>query len=451
MRSTIHHIIWILHFMINLCASAQNPIFTHIFSADPSAHAFNGRIYVYPSHDIRAPEGKGLRTDWFCMEDYHVFSSDNLVNWTDHGVIVSQYQVPWVDTTAFSMWAPDCVERNGKYYFYFPSISKEKDSITGRKMFRIGVAVSDKPEGPFIPQPQPIQGIVGIDPCVFIDKDGQAYIYWSLGNIYVAKLKENMLELDSKPQVIENLPQKGLKEGPWVFERNGIYYLTFPHVENKTERLEYAMGAHPMGPFRMTGVIMDESPINCWTNHHSVVEYNGQWYLFYHQNYLSPQFDKNRSVCVDSLFFNPDGTIHKVIPTLRGVGITIASQKIEIDRYSKKCEKGISVTLKDTLNPFEGWKTVFHEEGSWIQYNKVDFRQGKYKKAVLLVRSQNGGVLEIRTGNLSGNVISRVVIPSKQEWQIVNSKITGVKPELLDIIAICTKNPEIEIDWIKFE
>lgn len=130
---------------------------------------------------------------------------------------------------------------------------------------------------------------------MFIDKDGQAYLYWSMGNIFVAKLKDNMLELDSEPLAIPNLPEKGLKEGPFVFQRKGIYYLTFPHVENKIERLEYAIGDNPMGPFKMTGVVMDESPMNCWTNHQSMVEFNSQWYLFYHQDAYSPKFDKNRS------------------------------------------------------------------------------------------------------------------------------------------------------------
>lgn len=149
----------------------------------------------------------------------------------------------------------------------------------------------------------------------------------------MAKLKENMLELASEPQVFEGLPETGLKEGPYLFERNGIYYMTYPHVQNKTERLEYAVGDNPMGPLKFTGTIMDESPTGCWTNHQSFIEFNNQWYLLYHHNDLSPQFDKNRSIRIDSLFFNKDGTIQKVTPTLRGVGLTSASQKIELEQY----------------------------------------------------------------------------------------------------------------------
>ena len=174
------------------------------------------------------------------------------------GVIVSQNKVPWVDSTSYSMWAPDCIMRNSKYYFYFPAQAKEREI---RRSMAIGVAISDKPYGPFKPETKPIEGVAGIDPNVFIDKNGQAYLYYALGNILVAKLKENMIELGSEPHVIEGLPHQGLKEGPFLFERNGIYYLIYPHVQNKTERLEYAISDNPMGPFKITGVIMMKLPI----------------------------------------------------------------------------------------------------------------------------------------------------------------------------------------------
>ena len=205
---------------------AQNPIIRDQFTADPSARVFGDSVYLYPSHDILAKEGRG-RVGWFCMEDYHVFSSSNLTDWIDHGVIVSQDKVNWVNPTSYSMWAPDCVYKNGKYYFYFPALAN--DTIFG-KGFLIGVAISDNPYGPFIPESLPIKNIHGIDPCPFIDKDGQAYLYWAGRGMSVAKLKENMLELASEPQVIQGLPDKRLKEGPYMFARNGIYYLSYPYV-----------------------------------------------------------------------------------------------------------------------------------------------------------------------------------------------------------------------------
>jgi hypothetical protein len=429
--------------------SAQNPIVRNQFTADPTARVLNGKIYVFPSHDIPTPEGKGLRKDWFCMADYHVFSSDNLTDWTDHGVIVSQNKVPWADSASYSMWAPDCVERNGKYYFYFPANKKVADA-NGRKGFGIGVAVADQPEGPYIPQAEPIKGVNGIDPNVLIDKDGQAYLYWSMGNLFVARLKENMLELDSEPLAIPNLPQKGLKEGPYVFERNGFYYLTFPHVENKVERLEYAIGDNPMGPFKMTGVIMDESPVNCWTNHQSVVQYNNQWYLFYHHNDYSPKFDKNRSIRVDSLFFNADGTIRKVIPTLRGVGVTKATQEIQIDRFSSKSEKGSSIAFLDSLNTFDGWKTILSKE-AWIQYNTVHFGKETLKRIQVKARSENGSILQIRLDKADGPVIAEIKIPKGKSWNTLEAKVskqtTGIHHL---VVALKDENP-VEIDWVKFE
>ncbi len=428
---------------------AQNPIVRDQFTADPTARIFNGKVYLFPSHDIVAPEGINLRPNWFCMEDYHVFSSGNLTDWTDHGVIVTQNNVPWVDSTSYSMWAPDCVERNGKYYFYFPANKKPEDK-NQRRSFGIGVATADNPEGPYVPQPHSIEGINGIDPNVFIDKDGQAYIYWSLGNLYVAKLKENMLELDSEPQIIANLPEKGLKEGPFLFEQNGIYYLTFPHVENKIERLEYAIGDNPMGPFKMTGVIMDESPMNCWTNHHSLIEYNDQWYLFYHQNAYSPEFDKNRSVCIDSMFFNADGTIQKVVPTLRGVGLTKATGKIQIDRYSAKSEKGISEAFNDTLNTFAGWNAMFNGESSWIQYNSVEVNK-KLKSVQVRARSNTGGKLEIHLAKADGPLVSEINIPGNKDWNIVESDISKIKKGIYNLVVVQKGNKPVELDWIQFK
>ena len=446
MRNTgiIQIIVFNLLLIITDITMAQNPFIQDQFTADPSARVFEGRVYVYPSHDILATEGRG-RVGWFCMEDYHVFSSANLSEWTDHGVIVSQNSVPWVDSTGYSMWAPDCIAKNGKYYFYFPARPKD-----GR-FFAIGVAVADKPYGPFIPQPEPIENVRGIDPNPFIDKDGQAYLYWSARNIYVAKLKDNMLELASEPLVIENLPDKGLKEGPYMFERSGIYYLTYPHVENKTERLEYATGNNPMGPFKVTGVIMDESPSGCWTNHQSIIAFNNQWYLFYHNNDLSPKFDKNRSIRIDSLFFNEDGTIKKVIPTLRGVGLTEASKKIQLDRYSRISNEGASIAFLDTLNTFEGWKTILDTANAWIQYNSIDFGDRKFKSIEIRILSTTGCTLQIRFNKKDGPLLAQVNIPKSDDWHIVNSPILKYQSGVHNLIVLLKENKNVEIDWMRFK
>ncbi len=425
---------------------AQNPLIRDQFTADPSARVFGDKVYIYPSHDILANAQRG-RVGWFCMEDYHVFSSSNLTDWEDHGVIVSQNKVPWVKADSYSMWAPDCIERNGKYYFYFPSTSKDSTIAKG---FTIGVAVADQPTGPFVPQEKPIAGVKGIDPNVFIDKDGQAYLYWSQGNIYGAKLKDNMLELASEPVILKDLPSKGLKEGPYMFEREGRYYLTYPHVENKTERLEYAMGDHPLGPFTFTGVIMDESAA-CWTNHHSILNFKKQWYLFYHFNDYSPAFDKARSIRADSLFFNLDGTIRKVTPTLRGVGITKASDKIQIDRYSLTSENGVGV---DFLNPddvFDGWKIQLSDKNSWVRYNTVDFKNKKPKAAIIRGKSGKGGIVSIRINNSEGKVLTSVKIAPGTSWSEFHAPLKSFASGVQNLVVILDSGEQVELDWVSFQ
>lgn len=435
--------------MVFVCKSlfAQNPFITGQYTADPSARVFGDSVYVYPSHDIPVVPSKG-RPGWFCMEDYHVFSSGNLREWTDHGVIVTQNKVPWVKPDSYNMWAPDCIFRNGKYYFYFPATPSD---TSGGKGFAIGVAVADKPTGPFVPQPSPIKNVRGIDPNVFIDNDGQAYLYWSQGHIFGAKLKDNMLELASEPFILRNLPEKGLKEGPYLFEREGSYYLTYPHVENKIERLEYAVGDNPLGPFKKTGVIMDESPTGCWTNHHSIIKFRNQWYLFYHHNDYSPKFDKNRSVRLDSLFFNEDGTIRKVIPTLRGVGLTPALQKIQIDRYSKVSDKGISIAFIDTADHFKGWKTRFSSANAWLQYNRVDFGSKAPGSVSVLASSKTSGILEIRLNSSSGPVIAEVKVPVTVSWKVVNAKLSKRYTGQKDLFVVMKGEGDVEVDWLCFE
>lgn len=432
--------------MLGVHCFGQNPIIRNVFSADPTARVFGDSVYLYPSHDILATPGHG-KVGWFCMEDYHVYASANLTDWEDKGLVVSQYNVPWADTTAYSMWAPDCIYRDGKYYFYFPT--KAKDSIYGRG-FSIGVAISDKPYGPFKPMETPIIGVHGIDPNVFIDTDGQAYLYWAEGEIYVAKLKHNMVELASPPQVIANLPNKGLKEGPYLFKRNETYYLTYPHVANKTERLEYAISKNPLGPFKVSGVIMEASK-HCWTNHQSFINDKGQWYLFYHSNDYSPDFDKARSVRVDSLFFNKDGSIREVIPTLRGVGITDGKKQIQIDRYSAMSEQGASISFLDTADRFKGWKVTLTGAKAWVQYNAVELGKTKLKTMSARVKSADGGLFQVHLNGINGPVVAEIRIPVTKQWKTVATIVAHFVPGVHNIVVTSSGKAVCELDWLQFK
>ncbi|MGM9719136.1 MAG: glycosyl hydrolase family 8 [Prevotella sp.] len=431
----------------SVAVGAQNPIIRDQYTADPTARVFNGRMYLYPSHDIVSPVEPEKK--WFSMEDYHVFSSDNLTDWTDHGVIVTQNKVPWVQRDSYAMWAPDCVEKDGRYYFYFPAAPRGKE----RKGFGVGVAVAQHPEGPFMPMWRPIEGLHGIDPCVLIDpKDGKAYIYWAGMGMWMARLKDNMMELDSEPQQVQKLPE-GFKEGPFVFSHGGKYYYTFPWVRDSTETLAYAMGDSPMGPFEFKGVIMDESPVACWTNHHSIVEYCGQWYLFYHHNDYSPNFDKLRSARCDRLYFNADGTIQKVTPTLRGVGVSQARSRLQIDRYSR-IAGGADIAFLDTTNYFLGWKTVFPKRGAAVEYDDVDFGTEAVKEAVVRVNTTRPATIRLSAqlaGATTQSWTSDLKIPATRGWQVVRLKLKKAPMGINNIKTELIKGTNVEIDYIGFD
>ena len=436
-----------------LMAEAQNPIIRDQFAADPTARVFNNKVYLYPSHDIMPPAGQ--RQDWFCMADYHVFSSENLTDWTDHGVIVTQEQVPWGKPDGYSMWAPDCVEKDGKYYFYFPNAPRE-----GRG-FAIGVATADRPEGPFVCEAEPIKGVMGIDPCVLTDDNGQAFIYWSGMGLRGARLKDNMKETEGAPLLMEGLPD-GFKEGPFVFKRGPWYYLTFPWVrkDGGTEALAYAMSKNPLGPWDFKGIFMAEHANGCWTNHHSFVEYRGQWYLFYHTNFFSPGDDKRRSPCIERVTFNADGTIQEVKQTMRGVGINQATEKIETDRYSSASE-GVTIAYANTAVTTRGGCANLPGQGSWLRYDGVDFSSIYDGYLVVSAKADANTEFCIREKSPKGKIIAKVAMTVKSEqgpfrrdqsgqWLTLTAPLDYTPKGVSDLVITCEGAP-VSIDWLQFK
>jgi hypothetical protein len=312
----------------------NQPLITEIYTADPSAHVFNGKIYIYTSHDYEAGIPQDDKGSHFAMKDYHFFSMDSIGGKvTDHGVALDIKDIPWAGR---QLWAPDAAYANGKYYLYFPV--KDKQDI-----FRIGVATSSSPVGPFKAEPKPIEGSYSIDPSVFKDDNGSYYLYfggiwggqlqrWKTGKYdstvapepsgdtlaltgKVARLNKNMLQFDEKPRdvVIVDKDGKPIKasdhdkrffEASWMHKYNGKYY--FSYSTGDTHFINYAIGNSPYGPFTYQGIVLN--PVNGWTNHHSIVEVNGKWYLFYHDVQLSGQTHL-RNVKVTELYHNPDGTI----------------------------------------------------------------------------------------------------------------------------------------------
>jgi hypothetical protein len=319
------------------------------------------------------------------------------------------------------------------------------------------VAVADNPEGPFICEPEPIKGIFGIDPCVLQASDGNAYIFW--GNGRCAKLKDNMKELsEDNPRetvrwgdrefemigvnCLEGLPSRQA-EGPFAFEYNGYYYLTYPYVRENTEVLGYAMSRNPMGPYEYKGLIMEEHSNGCWTNRHSIVNFKGQWYLFYHHNDYSPDFDKNRSARIDKVFFNEDGTIQEVTPTLRGVGPVMAGSEVQTDRYSSI--EGASIAYLDPADCFKGWKTVFSQSGDKVCFNELDFGRKSPKRVIFRVRSFDGGRVALTAGETA-----EFDIPATDEWKEISFPLPFKAVGMKDLQVELMSGGIVELDWITF-
>lgn len=315
----------------------NEPLITTIYTADPSAHVFNGKIYIYPSHDIESNTAQDDEGGHFDMKDYHVLSLDAIGGKiTDHGVALDIKDVPWAGR---QMWAPDAAFKNGTYYFYFPA--KDKQDI-----FRIGVATSKSPTGPFKAEPNFIEGSYSIDPAVFTDNDGKSYMYfggiwggqlqrWATGTFdkngsktdlkkddqpaigpRVALMSKDMLHFDGAVKEISILDPNGKPilgkdhdrrffEAPWIHKYQGKYYLSYSTGD--THFICYATSNNPLGPFTYQGVVL--KPVVGWTNHHSIVEIKGKWYLFYHDSVLSGGQTHLRSIKVMELKHDKDGKI----------------------------------------------------------------------------------------------------------------------------------------------
>ena len=307
-----------------------------IYIADPAVHVFNGKLYIYPSHD----EDTGVPEDdlgsHFDMRDYHIFSMEDIdTEAVDEGVGLHIKDIPWAGR---QLWDSDAAHKDGKYYLYFPV--KDKNDI-----FRIGVAISDKPEGPFVPQPAPIIGSYSIDPCLFKEDDGTHYMYfggiwggqlqWYRNNkalqcgelpgdkeealcAKVVRMRDDMLEFAEEPKDLVILDENGKPllqgdndrrffEAAWMHKYKGKYYFTYSTGD--THKICYATGDNPYGPFTYQGVVLN--PVSGWTTHHSVVEFKGKWYLFFHDVEISG-VTPLRSIRYADLNHREDGSIETI-------------------------------------------------------------------------------------------------------------------------------------------
>ena len=205
-----------------------------------------------------------------------------------------------------------------------------------------------------------------------------------------------------------------------------------------------------MGPFKPAGVILDESESGCWTVHHSILDFKGQWYLFYHDRDLSPAFDKNRSIRADKLAFNDDGSIRKVTPTLRGVGLVDAKKEIQIDRYSAKSPDGVAISFLDDANPYAGWKISFSGAKSWVRFNEVDFGSGGQKSIAVRAKSAVKGALEIHLDSQDGPLLGRVKVGKGSDWLVASARAKKVPSGVHDLVVTQAGAEPVEVDWVSF-
>jgi arabinoxylan arabinofuranohydrolase len=419
-----------------------NPIITHIYTADPTARAFNGRVYVYASHDEDTQRG-------YEMIDYHVFSSDDMANWQDHGVALRAKDIPW----AKYFWAPTCVFRDGTYYLYFPNGDKS-----------IGVATSKTPYGPFkdalgkplidrtTPGGEDVSWI--FDPDVFIDDDGQAYLYYGGGrkgeNARIIKLKENMIETEGSAVKIA---APHFFEASFIHKRNGLYYFSYSTpAYHKRYSIDYMMSTNPVTGWEHKGTVLGNPPDNFGNNnHHSIMEFEGKWYMFYHNRRVAGRNGVQRSINVDRLYYNEDGTMQTVIPTRIGIEQlknVDAFARNEVETFQK--QKGIETEG----DPANGVWVTFQESGDWIRISKMDFGRGAGSFMIHAASETEGGAIEIRLDRENGPLVGTCSITNtggSQAWQTFSCDIVNAKG--VHDVYFCFKGgagPLYNLDWYRF-
>lgn len=407
---------------------AQNPIIQTAYTADPAPMVYNDRLYLYTSHD---EDG----STWFTMNDWKLYSTDDMVNWTEHPMPLSYKTFEWAGGDA---WAAQCIERDGKFYMYVPVTDRKGETA-------IGVAVADSPYGPFHdPLGKPlVQADWGnIDPTVFIDDDGQAYLYWGNPNCFYVRLDKDMIsfkgDIMKVPMTEEAFGKREgnseratlYEEGPWLYKRKGLYYLFFA-AGPIPEHLGYATAASPVGPWKNGGTLM---PVEggSFTNHPGVVDFKGNTYLFYHNGALPGGGGFTRSVCVQPLAFNADGTIPGVKMDNQGVRKSLSP----LNPYRKTEAETIawSEGVKSFQSPQVGVFITALRDGAFTKVREVDFgKQGASRFIARLGTTHNAEILmEVRLDDKDGQLLATVKVPrtgGSDRWRLVEAeirKVTGV-------------------------
>ena len=424
----------ILYSLLICCGgilSAQNPIIQTAYTADPAPMVFNDRLYVYTSHDEDD-------STWFTMNNWKLFSTNDMVNWTDHGVILSYNDFDWAKRDA---WAAQCIERNGKFFMYVPMISKTNNKGA------IGVAVADSPFGPFHdPLGKPlVQSEWGdIDPTVFIDDDGQAHLYWGNPKLKYVKLNDDMISYSGNiievPMTAESFgkrdgkenPERPTKyeEGPWLYKRKNLYYLFWPGGP-LPEFIGYSTSKSPQGPWKYGGVIMPAEG-KSFTNHPGVIDFRGKTYFFYHNGALPGGSGFTRSVSVQELEFNKDGSIS---PFKMTNGISKAITTVNPYTFNQAEMISWSENVKSYQNKVAGVFIKAKKNGAYTSVKNVDFgKDGAITFSARVGTIHNSGVtMDVHLDSSDGPLAGTIKVPmtggdDRYETVKINlsNKITGI-------------------------
>lgn len=394
---------------VAMTASAQhNPLVQTWFTTDPAPMVHDGTMYVYTGHDED-------NADFFWMQEWRVYSSTDMVNWRDHGSPLAIESFSWGDDRA---WAPQCIERNGKFYFYVPLHSK----LTGA--MAIGVAVGNSPTGPFkdaIGKPLADGSWDYIDPTVFIDDDGQAWLYWGNPKLYYVKLNPDMISFEGEVQKMDMSGLEGYTEGPWIQKRDGKYYMMYAS-HGIPENISYAMGDSPVGPWKYQGVIMAKGQQNSFTNHSGLMDYKGHSYFFYHTGWAPGGGGFGRSIAVEEFKYNADGTIPELKPSHDGVKPVGVFNPFGKHEAATMCD---SKGLKTQPNGHDNVYISDIHNGDWLRLANVDF--GSRQAKMLSVRAASalrGGAIELHSDSIRGELLAKIDITHTGGWEKFKSFTT---------------------------
>lgn len=421
-------------------AVADNPLIQTRYTADPAPVVINGKVYLYTDHDED-------NATWFVMKDWRLYTSSDMVNWTDEGSPLSLKDFSWAEKDA---WAPQVVARNGKFYCYAPMTQQ------GVGM-SVGVAVSDSPAGPFhdaLGHPLVHTGVGDIDPTVFIDADGQAYLYWGNPQLFYVKLNKDMISYDQTVGIVRvpltaesfgkradepvsradapSLPRNAHRgtlyvEGPWFYRRGGLYYMVNA-AGGIPEFIAYSTSPSPTGPWTYRGVIMpNHLPQLAFTNHPGVLDYKGHSYFFYHNQALPGGGGFDRSVCVEEFKYNPDGSFPTILPTQAGPAPVGHLNPYETTRAATIAwEAGVHTETSST----DGVYVTGVRDGAYIKVRSVDFGSRGAKSLTACVAGGGGAAIEVRLDSLDGPLAATASVPDTGgpgRWKVQQVPVSGAK------------------------